>query len=76
LLSVNVVPETTLLLIFVYEPPETVDLYTLYPLTPLEVLAVQLSATECVVVTAAPVPDRGIPSDVFDALLVTVIVPL
>ena len=58
---------------FVYGPPETVERYTLYPDT-VEVLAVQLSVTECAT-GCTPVPDREIVVGELVALLVTVALP-
>jgi hypothetical protein len=58
---------------FVYGPPETVERYTLYPDTT-EVLAVQVSVTECAIGwTPVPVSDTGAGELV--ALLATVAVP-
>jgi hypothetical protein len=61
-------------LIFVYEPPLTVPRKTLYPAT-VEVLAFQVSATECCI-GATPVPDRGIKAGDPVALLAIEMFPL
>jgi hypothetical protein len=58
---------------FVYGPPETLERYALYPDT-VDVLAVQLSVTECAT-GWTPVPDREIAARELVALLVTVTVP-
>ncbi len=58
---------------FEYGPPETWERYTLYPAT-VDVLAVQLSATEGATV-CAPVPEREMVAGEFVALLATVTLP-
>jgi hypothetical protein len=61
-------------LIFTYEVPLTVVRYTLYPDT-VEVLAFQVSATECCT-GATPVPDSATVAGDPVALLIIVMLPL
>ncbi len=56
--------------ISVYGPPDVDERYTRYPTTVLEVLAVQLSATECWTVVT-PVPESVTVNGELVALLVT-----
>lgn len=58
----------------VYEPPDTVLTYTLYPIT-LDALADHESATECAV-AAVPMPKRAITVVPVVALLATLMLPL
>ena len=57
-----------------YEVPETVERYTLYPMTLEDVLPAQLSPTEWPVLLM-PAPLTAIDGGVFVALLTTVTVP-
>ena len=56
-------------------PPVPIARYTLYPTMPAEVLAVQLSSTECVV-AAMPSPLTAMVAGEFVALLATFTLPL
>jgi hypothetical protein len=66
---VYVVPATVVPDILVNGPAACAPRYTLYPATPLDVLAVQFNTVECEVVDAVPVPLNAIVAGVFDALL-------
>ena len=54
-----------------YEDPEVVLRYMLYPVTPVELLAFHEALTECAVVLVAPVPLKAIAIVAFVALLTT-----
>lgn len=66
---------TGVLVISVYGPPDCVPRYTLYPTTVLDVLAVQLSATECCT-WATPVPVSAMLIGVLLAVLATTTLPV
>ena len=72
-MSTYVVAVTSVEFNFVYGPPLTVDLYMLLPDT-VEVLAVQVSVTECDTV-CTPVPDSATDTVELLAVLVTVTLP-